>query len=80
MTGVLLGLDVLLGLAGSPWQSPYGVRLALLAAVVGGGRVIYLALEALLEGRNNPLVTEIETNAKPRGPRAQTRGSYGPAF
>src|SRR5262249_7155739 len=51
VTGVLLGLDVLLGLAGSPLQSPVGVRLALLAAVVGGGRVVYLALAALLEGR-----------------------------
>ena len=51
VTGLLLGLDVFLGLVGSPWQSPFGVRLALLAAVVGGGRVVYLALAALLEGR-----------------------------
>ena len=51
VTGLLLGLDVLFGLMSSPWQSPLGVRLALLAAVVGGGRVVYLALAALLEGR-----------------------------
>ncbi|MFO0950316.1 MAG: HAD-IC family P-type ATPase [Isosphaeraceae bacterium] len=51
VTGVLLGLDLLFGALGSPYQSVYGIRLALLAAVIGGGRVVYLALAALLEGR-----------------------------
>ena len=27
---------------GSPWQRPFGVPLALVAAVIGGGRVVYL--------------------------------------
>ncbi len=35
---------------GSPWQRPFGVPLALLAAIIGGGRVVYLALAALFEG------------------------------
>jgi Cu+-exporting ATPase len=51
VVGVLLGLDVIFGLTGSPYQQVFGVRLALLAAVIGGGRVVYLALSALLEGR-----------------------------
>src|SRR5262245_52852515 len=51
VVGLLLGLDVVLGVVGSPYQSVLGVRLALLAAVIGGGRVVYLALAALLEGR-----------------------------
>src|SRR4051812_5613487 len=49
--GLLVGLDVLFGLLGIPYQTAFGVRLALLAAVVGGGRVVYLALAALFEGR-----------------------------
>src|SRR5262249_34933717 len=35
---------------GSYWW-PFGVAPALLAAILGGGRVVYLALAALLEGR-----------------------------
>ena len=52
VVGALLGCDVLLNLLG--WESltrPFGVRLALLAAFIGGGRIVYLALLALLEGR-----------------------------
>ncbi len=48
--GVLLAADVVLGAMGSPWQRPFGVPLALLAALIGGGRVVYLALSALFAG------------------------------
>jgi len=50
LVGLLLLLDLLLAALGSPWRQPFGVPLALLAAVLGGGRVVYLALAALLEG------------------------------
>ena len=50
VVGVLLLADVTLAMIGSPWQRPLGVPLALVAAVIGGGRVVYLALAALLEG------------------------------
>ena len=36
---------------GSEYRRPFGLSLALLAAVIGGGRVVYLALAALFEGR-----------------------------
>ena len=36
---------------GSAYRRPFGVSLSLVAAVIGGGRVVYLALAALLEGR-----------------------------
>ena len=51
VVGALLGLDLLLGILGSPYQRVFGIRLALIAAVVGGGRVVFLALPALFEGR-----------------------------
>src|SRR6187399_3202543 len=51
LVGLLLGADVVLGLAGSEYARPYGVSLSLLAAMIGGGRVVYLALAALFEGR-----------------------------
>ena len=51
VVGALLGLDLLLGILGSPYQRVFGIRLALIAAVVGGGRVVFLALAALFEGR-----------------------------
>ncbi len=52
VVGLLLGLDLVLGLAGfEAYRRPFGVSLTLLAAVIGGGRVIYLALAALLEGK-----------------------------
>jgi P-type Cu+ transporter len=50
VVGILLLADVALAVVGSPWQRPLGVPLALVAAVIGGGRVVYLALAALLEG------------------------------
>lgn len=33
-----------------------------------------------LEGRGNPLLAEIENNAKPKAAQGQARGSYGPSF
>jgi ankyrin repeat protein len=35
---------------------------------------------ATLDGKSSSLVTEIETNAKPKGAAGQSRGSYGPSF
>lgn len=35
---------------------------------------------ALLGGRSNPLVTEIETSSRPRGQRAGQQRTYGPAL
>ncbi len=35
---------------------------------------------ALLEGRSSPLVSEIETDAKPKGERAGARPAYGPSL
>ncbi len=52
VVGVLLLADLVLGAVGSPWQRPFGVPLALLAAIIGGGRVVYLALAALFEGND----------------------------
>src|SRR5207302_4154260 len=45
--------DLVLGALGwgSEYRRPFGVPLALAAAVIGGGRVVYLALAALFEGR-----------------------------
>ena len=50
MVGLLLVADLVLAAVGSPWRRPFGVPLALVAAVIGGGRVVYLALAALFEG------------------------------
>ena len=33
------------------WQAPWGFRLALIAAVVGGARIIYSTLEGMIDGR-----------------------------
>jgi len=58
VTGALLLADVTIGLldqAGvsgwNSWQTVAGFRLALLAAVLGGARILYQTLESLLEGR-----------------------------
>ena len=51
VVGFLLGLDLLLPAWGGGYRLPFGVALALIAAMIGGGRVVYLALAALLEGR-----------------------------
>ncbi len=49
LVGLLLVADLVLGAVGSPWERPFGVPLALIAAVIGGGRVVYLAILGLLE-------------------------------
>jgi Cu+-exporting ATPase len=51
IVGVLLLAHLVLTALGSPAARPFGVPLALLAAAIGGGRVVYLALAALFEGR-----------------------------
>jgi Cu+-exporting ATPase len=50
VVGLLLGLDLACAAWAPEWRRPFGVPLALAAAVVGGGRVVYLALSALFEG------------------------------
>jgi Cu+-exporting ATPase len=50
LVGLLLLADLFLAAAGSPWRQPFGVPLALVAAVIGGSRVVYLALASLFEG------------------------------
>ena len=42
IVGALLGSHLLLAESGSEWQRPLGISLALLAALVGGARVVYL--------------------------------------
>jgi len=55
IVGSFLAGDLLLGLFDLPdWQSyrtPFGYRLALLAAVLGGARILYQTLEGLFAGR-----------------------------
>ena len=55
IVGALLAADLLIGLFGDPawsaYRSPFGFRLALLAAVLGGGRILYQTLDGLFEGR-----------------------------
>ncbi|MFM8581055.1 MAG: heavy metal translocating P-type ATPase, partial [Planctomycetaceae bacterium] len=53
--GLLLGADVLLGAVGTPewlaWRQIAGFRLALLAAVLGGSRILFQTLDGLFQGR-----------------------------
>lgn len=58
VVGLLFGADLLIGLlsqAGATewnaWQSIAGFRLALLAAVLGGARILYQTLENLFDGK-----------------------------
>ena len=51
VVGALLGSYLVLSPWGETYRNPFGVSLALLAAAIGGGRVVYLALSALFEGR-----------------------------
>src|SRR4051794_7892081 len=50
VVGLLLGLDLACAAWAPEWRRPFGVPLALAAAAIGGGRVVYLALAALFEG------------------------------
>jgi Cu+-exporting ATPase len=50
--GVLIAADVVLGgLGGESWRAPLGVSWAWIAAVLGGARIVYGALEALFQSR-----------------------------
>ncbi len=52
LLGLLIGGDVLLGIAGLPeWRLPGGSSLSLVAAILGAMYIVYGALEALLHGR-----------------------------
>jgi P-type Cu+ transporter len=55
VVGAMLGADLLLGMINDPtwtaYREPFGFRLALLAAVLGGARILYQTLEGLFEGR-----------------------------
>src|SRR5690348_10152525 len=55
VVGLLLAGDFVLGLIGEPGWLKYrtvaGLRLALLASVLGGARILYQTLEGLFEGR-----------------------------
>lgn len=54
-TGLLLVADFVLGVIDDPalaaYRSPFGFRLALLSAVLGGARILYHTLEGLTAGR-----------------------------
>ncbi len=50
--GLLIGADLLLSaFAPYGWREPLGISLTLIAALLGGARIVYGALEALLAGR-----------------------------
>src|SRR5262245_39904125 len=50
--GLLPGADLVLGWLGlRDWQRPFGISLVWAAAVLGGARIVYGALEALVHGR-----------------------------
>ena len=55
LVAVLLVIDFLAGVTGEPrllaWRTLFGFRLALLAAVFGGARILYHTLEGLLAGK-----------------------------
>jgi Cu+-exporting ATPase len=55
LVGALLAADLLIGLVGdpawAPYQAPFGCRLAFLAAILGGARILYQTLDGLFEGR-----------------------------
>ncbi len=51
LMGLLIGGDLLFGALGwEAWRAPMGVSLVMVAAVLGGARIVYGALEALVHG------------------------------
>ncbi len=51
LMGLLLAGELLFGWLGwEHWRAPGGISLALIAAVIGGSRIVYGALEALIHG------------------------------
>ncbi len=52
LLGGLIGLDLIFGwLNWDSWRSPLGISLVWVAAIIGAGRIVYGAIEALAEGR-----------------------------
>jgi Cu+-exporting ATPase len=52
LLGLLLGGEVVFGWLGwESWRAPWGVSLAMIAAILGGSRIVYGAVEALMHGR-----------------------------
>jgi len=55
VVGVLLAGDLLLGLIGdqdwAAYRTPLGLRLSLLAAMIGGMRIFYQTIDSLLDGK-----------------------------
>jgi Cu+-exporting ATPase len=52
LLGLLIGADVVFGALGwESWRTPWGISLVLVAAVVGASRIVYGAIEALVQGR-----------------------------
>ncbi|MEO6807680.1 MAG: cation-translocating P-type ATPase family protein [Isosphaeraceae bacterium] len=52
LLGLLIAADLLFGALGlRTWQAPFGVSLVLIAAILGGARIVYGALDALAHGR-----------------------------
>jgi len=51
LVGLLLGADLVLATWWPEVRRPFGIPLALAAAVIGGARIVYLALVALFEGK-----------------------------
>ncbi|WP_435010570.1 cation-translocating P-type ATPase family protein [Tundrisphaera lichenicola] len=50
--GILIGADLVFGgLGWDSFRSPMGISLVWLAAILGAGRIVYGALEALVQGR-----------------------------
>ena len=52
--GLILAADIVLWFGTGRQEAPpvvFGFRLAIVAAVVGGGRILYTSIESLLEGR-----------------------------
>ena len=50
--GLLIGGELLFGAVGwESWRAPWGISLVFIAAVIGGVRIVYAAIDALAHGR-----------------------------